>query len=173
MSEHNQDDKHREVHGYERMLGQVREAISHWRDDAGPRLHYALTSARDHLVEIGELSRDEAERIAGWLRRDIEEAADYTARSESDLADWLQMDRQLIESWLWDQFSAVADQTRLELKPIETTPGEPAPYHTGEIAGPGTLICRDCGETLRFERAGHIPPCPQCRGSLFTRPVSD
>ncbi len=173
MSESNQDDKHREVHGYERMLAQLREAITKWRDDASPRLHYALTSARDHVVEMGELSREEAERVADWLRRDIEEAADYTARSESDLSDWLQMDRQLIESWLWDQFSAVADETRLEWKPLAPTDSEPAAYHTGEIAGPGTLICRNCGETLQFQRAGHIPPCPQCHGSVFTRPISD
>ena len=43
---------------------------------------------------------------------------------------------------------------------------EQAPeYRTGEITGPGTLLCSECGEQLHFHRPGHIPPCPKCRSN--------
>jgi hypothetical protein len=171
MSEH-EPDKHREVRGYERMLEQLRHQLTDWRAETGPRLRHALASARDHLVELGELSREEADRVADWLRRDVEEAADYTAKTQRDLSDWFRMDLQLIESWLWDKFSSVADETRLDWQRFQASVDEAAHYHTGEIAGPGTLICRACGETLQFVRTGHIPPCPHCRESVFRRPTS-
>lgn len=170
MSE--QDDKHREVRGYERMLEYLREGLAEARAETGPRLRRALEGAREQLVELGELSREEADRVADCLRRDLEEAADYTARTERDLSDWLRMDIQLMESWLWDQFSSVADQTRLEWQQFQEGLGAASTYHSGEIAGPGTLICRGCGEELRFPNAGHIPPCPSCDANEFTRPTS-
>lgn len=43
-------------------------------------------------------------------------------------------------------------------------------YHTGELTGPGVLLCNQCGERLHFTRAGRIPPCPKCGGSEFHRP---
>lgn len=172
MSEH-EPDKHREVRGYERMLEQLRDRLTDWRDAAGPRLREALNAAREQLVELGELSHEEADRIADWLRRDIEEAADYTAKTERDIGDWFRMDLQLIESWLWDQFSSVADATRLDWQRFQQSLAQGAAYHTGEIAGPGTLICQACGESLKFMRAGHIPPCPNCRETVFNRPTTD
>lgn len=169
MSDQEQDNKHREISGYERMLDHLRHTLADWRDESGPRVRQALASARERVVELGELTGEEADRIAEWLQRDLEEAADYTARTERDLSDWLRMDLTLIESWLWDRFSAVADRTRLEWLELDEALSSPNSYHTGEIAGPGSLTCSACGETLQFRHAGHIPPCPSCRGSEFTR----
>ena len=42
-------------------------------------------------------------------------------------------------------------------------------YHTGEVTGPGTLVCVECGKELHFHKAGHIPPCPGCRGTRYQR----
>lgn len=170
MSDDN--DKHREVRGYERMLERLRHSLNDAGEETGPRLRRGLARARAELVELGELGHEEADRIADWLRRDLEEAAAYTARTERDLGDWFRMDLQLIESWLWDHFRRVADDTRLEWQQFEADVAERSTYHTGEIAGPGTIICQACGEELRFAHAGHIPPCPSCHGSVFARPSS-
>jgi hypothetical protein len=42
-------------------------------------------------------------------------------------------------------------------------------YRTGEITGPGTLVCDNCEERLHFHKAGHIPPCPKCHGVIYHR----
>ena len=42
-------------------------------------------------------------------------------------------------------------------------------YKTGEIAGAGTLECKECGQILRYEKPTRIPPCPKCRNTLFRR----
>ena len=61
-----------------------------------------------------------------------------------------------------------ADQTKVELMKLKAT-AESAEYHTGEITGPGVLMCDKCGENLHFHDAGHIPPCPKCHDTHFHR----
>jgi len=42
-------------------------------------------------------------------------------------------------------------------------------YLTGEITGPGTLVCEQCGEHLTFKTTSVIPKCPKCGGETFHR----
>ena len=62
-----------------------------------------------------------------------------------------------------------ADKTTLALLRMKKNAHQPYDYHTGEIAGFGTLICDECGEKLHFHKAGHIPPCPKCHKTSFHR----
>ena len=84
------------------------------------------------------------------------------------LKNWLGFDIALIEDRLRDMFFQAADQTTKELLELKYR-AEIAGYHTGEITGPGTLVCDKCQEKLHFHKAGHIPPCPKCRGTHFHR----
>lgn len=162
MTEHNPN---HQIHAYERMLDHLRSAMEH----AG--LREALETAKERAVELGELTREEAERVGSFLQRDVEDAARYSARTDDDLKGWLRMDLRLVESWIWDRFSSVADKTRLELmalqREMEQQSGD---YYAGEITGPGTLVCSNCGEAVRFKQTKQIPPCPKCQGSVYRRP---
>lgn len=165
----NEQPRDHEVHGYERMLERVRERLDSTGDAVERGAHEALDAARERSVALGELTREEADRVAAWLQRDLEDAAEYVGSARGTYADWLHMDLQLVENWVWDRFSSVADQTRLQWQALNRQLQAAARYHTGEVTGPGTLVCRDCGEVLHFKRTGHIPPCPKCHGSRFER----
>jgi predicted RNA-binding Zn-ribbon protein involved in translation (DUF1610 family) len=158
-----------EVHGYERMLERLRERLERTGDAVGHGFHDALDAVRERSVALGELSREEADRVSAWLQRDLEDAADYVEKAQGTYADWLHMDLQLVENWIWDRFASVADQTRLQWQALNRELMAAARYHTGEVTGPGALVCRDCGEVLHFKRTAHIPPCPKCHGSRFER----
>lgn len=161
MTERNRD---HHVHAYRRMLDRLRNAMEH------TGLHNALKSVKKQATELDKLTQEEAERIGGFVQRDIEDAARHSAKDGEDLTGWLQMDARLVESWIWDRFSSVADQTRLEWMALEQeAQQQPRQYHTGEIAGPGTLICSNCDEAIQFREPGRIPPCPNCRGSTYLR----
>ncbi|HET8701108.1 MAG TPA: zinc ribbon-containing protein [Nitrococcus sp.] len=160
MTERNRD--HR-AHAYERML----ERLHHAMENA--RLHEAIETVKEQAVELGELTREEAERIGNFLRRDVEDAARYSAATDDDFRGWLRMDLRMVESWLWDRFSSVADKTRLELMELQRELQQSSAYHAGEITGPGTLACSNCGELIRFKQAEQIPRCPKCQGSVYRR----
>lgn len=170
MAEKHTDRTDKDVRAYERILDRLRERL----DETGERgrLRDALDTVKERSVQAGELTPEEADAIGEWVRRDVEEAAGYTATTDRDLSTWLHMDMTLVESWIWDRFSSVADRTRLEWLEFQHELARAAEYHTGEVAGPGALACRACGDVLNFEKAGRIPPCPRCQGTIFERAVS-
>ena len=124
-------------------------------------------------MELGELTREEAEKIGDYLKRDIVDAAEYLAEPTQELADWLRFDIELIEERLLEMFLSVADRTKVELLELQREAERADSWHTGELAGIGTLQCFDCGELLHFHATGHIPPCPVCNGTAFKRVSSN
>ena len=161
------EDRH--VKAYERMLERVRDFLGEAGHELEPRLEAAIAKAKETAAALGELTREEAERIGDYLRRDLEDAGRYLAEQGGELADWLRFDLQLVEAQLAQWLAQAADQTRLEWERLALRARAVGQWRTGEITGPGTLVCTTCGETLHFHRAGRIPPCPKCKGSTFRR----
>jgi len=159
------------IEAYNRMMERVRGAIAAAERQAGPRLRRAVEEAKEKAVELGELTREEAERIAAYLLRDVQDAADYLAGPKGEeLKQWLRFDIELIEQRLFELFLGVADQAKVEMVEFQQELAAAGSYRTGEITGPGTLACTACGELLHFHHTGHIPPCPRCHKTLFSRP---
>lgn len=164
-----QNDKHpphHHVHAYDAMLARVRELMA----QAQPHLARALDTAQEKAVALGELSREEADRIAGYLRRDLEDAAGYVAEHGEEFKDWLRIDLQLVEQHLFELTSHLVDQTRLQLD-LMAIDAAASTWHTGEVTGMGTLQCERCDELLHFNKTSRIPPCPRCAGTVFGRPL--
>ena len=165
MNEKNNDAVEKMVEAYETML----ERISKFTGKAGPALGNAIDQARETAVELGELTREEAEKISTYIERDMKDAAEFMVETRQDFQDWFKFDVQLIEARLFDMFASVADQTSIELQQLAERARRASHFTTGEITGPGTLKCTACGELLHFEKAGHIPPCPKCHGTDYQR----
>jgi hypothetical protein len=161
------DDKHGGA--YERMLERTKQLLTETGQEVTPKLQQALDEAKEKTAELGELSREEAEKIGNYLRRDLYDAAEFLAEDRGELRDWLRFDIQLVEDRIVDALSLLVDQTKLELAELAEQAQLFGEWHTGEVTGPGTLICQSCGEELHFQKAGHIPPCPKCHGSSYRR----
>ncbi|KRT53927.1 zinc ribbon-containing protein [endosymbiont of Ridgeia piscesae] len=154
---------------YEKMLEQVHDAYEVTRESALPGLKEYLSDAREKVVELGELTREEADKVAGYIERDIKDAAHYLRDTGEQISTWWRFDLHQVEDRIAETFSKVADQTRLELGKLAKRAEQASTYHTGEITGPGTLVCTNCGKQMHFRKAGHIPPCSGCRRTEFKR----
>ena len=159
----------RMVDAYDRMLKATHDAVAAAQKEAVPRMREILDKARDQMVEFGELTREEGAKVADYLERDIEDAASYIASTGEDLRAWWQFDLKLMEKRMLDMFTSVADQTSVQLREWAEQARQSPAYRTGEITGPGSLICEGCGEGLTFVKAGRIPACPKCGGTGFKR----
>lgn len=159
----------RAIAAYNRMMERVKSALDTAEKNTLMNLRQGVEKAARLAEQLGELTRDEAERIGTYLQRDLHDAGKYLADSGSDLRSWLRFDVELIEDRLLDLFSSVADRTRLEWLELEQRAHDEPTYHSGEITGPGTLQCQACGQEIHFHATGHIPPCPNCHGSQFVR----
>lgn len=163
------DPVERMVDAYENMLERVDEMIGRAEKSTLPTLRKSIEAAREKTVELNELTREEAEKIAAYVERDMKEAAHFLVETGDEFRDWFRFDVQLIEQRLMEMFASVADRTRLELERFANQARQAAVYRTGEITGPGTLVCDQCGKELHFHKAGHIPPCSKCRGTTYHR----
>jgi len=157
------------VQAYNQMLERARHIIDGAENKALPTLRSSIDKARETAVELEELSHEEAEKIAYYLKRDMQDAGKYLAESSEELGGWLRFDLDRIEERLLEIFSRVADQTRIEWVELQQELEQDPPYHSGEITGPGTLYCASCNEALHFHHTARIPPCPKCRNGSFLR----
>ncbi|MFW5454009.1 zinc ribbon-containing protein [Thioalkalivibrio sulfidiphilus] len=170
MSEqkHEENVKDRLAHAYDRMLERVRHSLETAEHKVAPTLEHALEAAREKAVELGEITREEAEKVGDYVRRDLHDMADYLNEASDDYRKWFRMDLQLIEARIMDLLGSIADRTRVEIAEIAARAAV-RERHTGEITGPGVLMCTECGEELHFKSSGHIPPCPKCKSTTFRR----
>jgi len=154
---------------YELLLEDAIKGVHKIEEKTGPALHHAIDEALIKSGKLEELTKEEAEKLAAYLKRDLIDAAQYIKESGEDFKTWFGFDIELIEDRLQELFTQAADQTTIELMELKE---QASRYRTGEITGPGTLCCNECGELLHFHRPGHIPPCPKCHGTEFKRKAS-
>lgn len=163
------DTQDRLLKAYRDMMQHLREAWQDVEEKALPPLKERLDKAMEQASELGELSREEAQKVREYVRRDVEEAADFMSENGRQLREWLKFDLEFAESKFAEMFAAVADRTRLELEALADRARRVGEWHTGEVTGVGILQCKQCGEKLHFERPGHIPPCPRCKSTVFKK----
>lgn len=154
---------------YDDMMLRVRTAIEEAEEDTLPALQRFIHNARDTAVELGELTRDEAEKVAYYVQRDLQDAGQHLAATGHELGDWLRFDVELIEERLLEALALAADHTRLEMLQFEQELKAGPTWNSGEFAGPGTLICDSCGNPLHFHSTGEIPACPNCSHTAYHR----
>ncbi len=169
MNDKQRDTVDRLVAAYEAMLERVHEAANSAEKKTLPWMREALADARDKAVELEELTREEADKIARYVERDLHEAASFIADTGQEFRDWLSFDWRLMQNRMLEMFAGMADQTSEALKGFAEQARQANVYRTGEITAPGVLRCAECGEELHFKKTGHIPPCPKCNATSFQR----
>ncbi len=161
---------------YDRMMERVKaglEEVEQAEQQVLPNLQKSIEHAAETAVELGELTREEAELLGQYLKRDLQDAGHYLATTGHDLRAWLRFDLDLIEDRLLDFLRRAADKTRLEMLSFQEEVERASHYSSGEITGPGTLRCDNCGKVLHFHATAPIPPCPQCQATRFSRMAVD
>ncbi len=163
------------VEAYNLMMSRVRDSIDNAEAHAMPTLQKAIERARDQAIHLGEVSLEDAEEIGNYIKRDINDAAEYLMETSHDFSEWLMLDINIIEQKVLELFLSVADKTRLELEQLSasthntTTNYTPSTYNSGEVTGPGSLICNHCKQMIQFNTTATIPNCDQCGGQFFHR----
>jgi len=168
MTEQNNSLKDKLIHAYDNMMENL-HALIEQSEEGTENVQDMLKKARDQIADTDNVTREEADKISHYLKRDLHNASEYLGDNRRDLADWLHMDLELIEWNILDLFLQVADNTKLDLLLLEENAKHVNEYHTGEITGAGLLVCSNCQEELHFKKTGHIPPCPKCHGTDFSR----
>ena len=154
---------------YETMLERSATEFRKLEKKTGPALHSLIDKARTKAVELGELTEDEAAHLAEYLKRDLSDASFYISEHGRELKDWLGFEDSLIAAELLDVFLQAANPSTVDMNELKLELAAQSIYKTGEVTGPGALVCDECDEVLHFHKAGRIPPCPKCHKTSFHR----
>ncbi len=163
------------ISAYNQMMQEMRDAIEQ-ADPSDMTLQKALDQAKHQAVHLGVTTAEEAHELSEYIKRDVNDAAEYMMDSSAEFYDWLMLDIEIIERRVIDLFLSVADHTRVELEQFKRNipddiPGERLVpiYKSGEITGPGILICESCGKIKPFVSSDEISNCTQCGHDRFIR----
>ncbi|NOQ37169.1 MAG: hypothetical protein GQ569_14965 [Methylococcaceae bacterium] len=157
------------IEAYNNLMEHLYEAM----DDTLHSTADALDIAKEKLSELGGLTQEEINHIADSLNRDINHAAvnieEKPQYESEDFSSWLSFDIDLLENFALDSFMSLADKTRIELAKLRQQAAKYHPYHSGDITGPGTFSCEECGKEIAFKSTSEIPECPNCKAKSFVR----
>ncbi len=167
--EHDQEREHRLSSAYQRMLHEVTEDLEKLEDKTSKAITESLETARDRVQKASDLTREEAHEVMDYLRRDLQDLGAYLDSRSEDWRGWLRIDLGLIEASILSALERIADRTRIEITELTARAQVMGEWHTGEITGPGELLCKKCGHALHMTRVGHIPPCANCHNTTFRR----
>lgn len=124
------------------MMAEMRDIFDQdkqQREQNDITLQKILDMAKHRVVHTGKASAEEAHEIGEYIKRDVNDAAEYMMESSAEFYDWLMLDIELIERKVIELFLSVADHTRIELEQFKqnSSISEQTPsYKGGEITDP-------------------------------------
>ncbi len=152
-----------EVRLYQKMADRAAELLQ----DGRKTIDEALKKASDEISAGGDFTREQAEKIGTYLRRDLAEVGRKVKQARETVTNAAEPHRLAagVQSGLArllhtasDLLSEIADRSEKVLE-----------FHTGEVTSPGTLTCKACGKEMSLKATARIPPCPSCHKTHFRK----
>jgi Zn finger protein HypA/HybF involved in hydrogenase expression len=154
---------HGDVSLYQKLADRTAEILAGGKKS----LDEALKKASDELAAGGEYSREQAEKITAYLRRDLAEVGKKALQARDAVLEAVEPHRMVagVQSGLAKLLKTSAEL----LSELAGKSEHVLEFKTGEVTSPGTLTCKDCGKEMHLKATGRIPPCPQCHKTMFRK----
>lgn len=154
---------HEDVGLYQRMADRAAELMQEGRKT----LDEALKKTSEELSSGGEYTREQAEKIGSYLRRDLTEVGKKAQQARDAVINAVEPHRVVagMQSGLSKLLKTAADV----LNEVADKSEQVLEFKTGEVTSPGTLTCRGCGKEMHFKSTVRIPPCPSCHKTHFRK----
>lgn len=164
MTDNGSKQQHQEEIGlYTKIVSRTEELMENSRKT----LDEALKKASEDLSAAGEHTREQSERIAGYVKRDLGHAAEHLNRTTATIKEAVAPQR--LAAGAQSFFARILSSASEHLSEWAQKAESQLEFKTGEITSPGTLTCKNCQEELHMKRAARIPPCPKCHKTHFRK----
>lgn len=166
MSNHEQD-KSQLAEQYDKLASKFNEIYLAGRERGREAMEVALDKAQEQLTALGEFSAEQGKEFRQYLARDLEQTVADAQKLGEEAKERLHPAR--LGAGALASLAAMLELTSQALHALGDRTRASLSYRTGEITTAGTLTCQACGQQVQLKRTGHVPPCPKCSGTAFTK----
>lgn len=156
-----------EKRAYDAIVARVSEQLRRTQDRGADAMNNAIQRAQELTHSAGEFTSEQIERASGYVRRDIFSLSENRERASELFKQRLRPSR--VRDGFLSLASEVFERAGSGLSRVSDRLERPLQFNTGDITGPGTLTCDECGSQMRFRNSGRIPPCPKCHATSFKK----
>jgi len=155
------------IEQYDKLANKFNELYFKGKARGYESMEVALEKANEHLTTIGEFSAEQGEELKKYLARDL----DQTIESAHQLGEEakVKLNPSRLSAGALASLVNVLELSTNALQKLTAKTKEQMTYSTGEVASAGTFTCQSCDQKLQLKATGHIPPCPKCHATHFTK----
>lgn len=152
---------------YDLLAKKFKEFYLSGKERGRESMNQALEKAHEQMAALGDISAERGQLLKQYLNRDLEQTIAFAQQFGEEAKDRLNPSR--LGDGAMASIAGVLEATGNALRSLSDKAREVVTYKTGEITSVGTLTCRGCGQPLHLKKTGHVPPCPKCSGTVFTK----
>jgi len=119
------------------------------------------------LVEAQEFNAEQGQELKQYLTRDLDQTIAEMEQLGDAAKEKLHPSR--LGAGALSSLAAVLDIADTTLHSLSNKAKKKLSYKTGELTSAGTLTCQSCGQKVHLKATGHVPPCPKCKATLFSK----
>ncbi len=165
----NEEDKVKKqwLRDYDALAARFSEIYLKTKERGRKAMTVALAEAEEELVAAKNFTAERGEQLKAYLARDLDQTI-QDAKRLGDLAK-PRLDPSRLEAGALASIAGMFEWTGKALLDVGGKAKEKLTCKTGEITSAGTLTCQSCAQQLHLEKTAHIPPCPKCKQTVFTK----
>ena len=152
---------------YDKYIARFHEQLVASQEKSREAMHAAMTTARENLVAVEEISAEQGKLFTAYLKRDLAQTSKDMEQLGTEAREHLHPARLGAGA-----LAATAEVLRLfghTLVNLSDKADEALVYNAGEITSAGTLTCLKCGAKQELKKTTVIDPCPTCVGTLYKK----
>jgi Zn finger protein HypA/HybF involved in hydrogenase expression len=158
-----QNDKNEEpeeVSLYEKLASRTADLL----EEGKKTFDEALKKAKEELSAAGDFSREQADKLGEYVRRDLKENANKAKDAVVKA-----VEPQRVAAGVQSAFTRILTSAAETLTELAEKSEKSLEFKTGEITSPGTLTCKECEAEMHMTKTTRIPPCPKCHKTIFRK----
>ncbi len=161
MTDQNENNKDQEDVGlYEKIASRTADLFEEGRKT----FDEALKKAKEEISSAGDYSREQADKIGEYVRRDLKANA-----NKAKDAFIKAVEPQRLAVGAQSAFSRILSSAAGTLTDLAEKSEKLLEHKTGELTSPGTLTCKNCDAEMHLTKTVRIPPCPKCHKTIFRK----
>lgn len=165
--EPSEQEKARLAQQYDKLAGKFNELYLAGKERGRDAMAVALDKAREQMTALGEFSAEHGEELKQFLARDLDQTIADAQELGAEARERLHPSR--LGAGALASLATVLETAGNALHSLSDKTREKLTYRTGEVTSAGTLTCQACGQAVHLKQTGHVPPCPKCSGTLFSK----